>query len=282
MKPIAALLFDAWGAPDAPVALLLHGVGGSRLAWGDEVSGTGRALSQAGWRAVAVDLPGYGRSALIDPYDMAALAASVLATLDQLGDKRALLVGHSMGGMVAQEVAAVAPERVSGLVLSGTSPAFGKPGGDWQQKFLHERLAPLDAGQGMAALAPALARGMASALAPPEAVARCVEVMAQVSEATYRAALQAIVGFDRRADLARLTVPVLLLAGEHDRNAPPAVMQAMAQRIADAEFVLLPGVGHLAQMEAPEPVHRALLSFLARRFPTADHHGSSVDVRQPN
>ena len=260
----APLAFDAWGDATAPLALLLHGVGGGRAVWGDEVSGTGRVIGDAGWHAVAVDLPGYGDSPAIDPCDMAGLAASVVATIDTLGAQAALLVGHSMGGMVAQEVVARCADRVSGLVLSGTSPAFGKAGGAWQQQFLRDRLAPLDAGLGLAGLAPALARGMASPAAPPEAVARCVAVMARVPEASYRAALHAIVGFDRRADLARIAVPTLCLAGADDRNAPPSVMQAMAERIAGAEYLCLPGVGHLANMEAPEPFHRALLPFLAR------------------
>ena len=262
---IRALAFDSWGDPAAMVALLLHGVGGGRAVWGDMVSGTGRAVAAAGWRAVAVDLPGYGDSPAIDPCDMAGLAASVVATLDALAVDSALLVGHSMGGMVAQEVVARSPQRVGALVLSGTSPAFGKAGGAWQQQFLRDRLAPLDAGGGLAALAPALAQGMASPSAPAEAIARCVAVMSRVPEATYRAALHAIVGFDRRADLARITVPTLCLAGADDRNAPPAVMQAMAERIAGAEYECLPGVGHLANMEAPAAFHRALLSFLERR-----------------
>jgi pimeloyl-ACP methyl ester carboxylesterase len=161
---------------------------------------------------------------------------------------------------------------VHALVLSGTSPAFGKPDGDWQRRFLAERLAPLDAGQGMAALAPGLARGMAAPDADPQRIARCAAVMARVPEATYRAALHAIVGFDRRADLPRIAVPTLCLAGECDRNASPAVMQRMAQAIPGAEYRCLPGVGHLAAMEAPVPFHAALLDFLRRHAPVAAVH----------
>ncbi len=254
-----------WG--DGPrTVVLLHGVGGGREAWGDSLSGTGSALAEAGFSAVAFDLPGYGESPLIEPYTMASLAAAVVASIDALGLTPCALVGHSMGGMVAQELMAAAPASVAALVLSGTSASFGKPGGAWQAEFLAQRLAPLDAGAGMAALAPGLALGMASPTAPHDAVARAAILMSGVPEATYRCALQAIVGFDRRELLADLRLPVLCLAGEHDRNAPPVLMQQMAARIPAAEYLCLSGVGHLANMEAPAPFNRALIEFLLRRF----------------
>jgi pimeloyl-ACP methyl ester carboxylesterase len=254
-----------WGVGER-VAILLHGVGGGREAWGDSISGTGSALAQAGYTAIAPDLPGYGESRPIEPYDMAGLAASVTALIDVLQPKRCVLVGHSMGGMVALEMMVAAAERVQALVLSGTSSAFGKPDGAWQAEFLAQRLGPLDAGAGMASLAPGLALGMASPTAPHDAVARAAVLMSAVPQATYRSALRAIVGFNRRELLGKLRLPVLCLAGEDDRNAPPMLMQQMASRIAGAEFQCLPGVGHLANMEAPALYNRALIDFLRRRF----------------
>ncbi len=261
----APLAHLRWGKGQRAV-VLLHGVGGGREAWGDSLSGTGSALAEAGFSAVAFDLPGYGESPLIEPYTMASLAAAVAAAIDALGLAPCALVGHSMGGMVAQELMALVPPRIAALVLSGTSASFGKPGGAWQSEFLAQRLAPLDAGAGMAALAPGLALGMASPSAPHDAVARAAILMSGVPEATYRLALQAIVGFDRRELLADLRLPVLCLAGEHDRNAPPVLMQQMASRIPGAEYQCLAGVGHLANMEAPALFNRALIEFLLRRF----------------
>ena len=263
----AALAYLRWGDVQAGrVAVLLHGVGGSRESWGDALSGSGRAIAGAGVCAVAVDLPGYGHTPALARCDMAAMAQRVQALLEQLqeqGASRIALVGHSMGGMVAQELMAQqAPAAVKALVLLATSPAFGKADGAWQRDYLAQRLAPLDAGQGMGAIAPGLARGMASPLAPHEAVARAAVLMGAVPEATYRSALQALVGFDRREALARLAVPVLCIAGADDRNAPPAVMKHMAQRITQAHYHCLPGVGHLAHMEAPQQVNPLLVDFL--------------------
>lgn len=250
----------------ATTIVLLHGVGGGRSIWSEAISGTARRLADAGLTVIALDLPGYGGSPLSTPLTIAGMATAARDTLRELGLLPAVWLGHSMGGMVAQELAALDPAAVEGLVLACTSPAFGRPDGDWQQRFLHDRLAPLDAGQGMAALAPRLVAAMVAPSAPAETVARAAAVMASVPEESYRAALQALLGFDRRAALARLGVPTLALAGGEDRNAPPDVMRGMAQRIAGGEYVCLPTAGHLPQVEDPAAFHRAVVDFLRRHF----------------
>ncbi|MDF3838524.1 alpha/beta hydrolase, partial [Cupriavidus basilensis] len=152
-------------------------------------------------------------------------------------------------------------------VLSGTSPAFGKADGQWQRDFVAARTAPLDAGKTMAQMADGLVRAMVAPQADADAVAFAASVMAAVPPATYRAALQALVRFDRRESLARISVPVLALAGEHDANAAPAVMERMAQKIAGAQYLCLPAAGHLACMERPADFNAAVLGFLGRQFP---------------
>ena len=153
------------------------------------------------------------------------------------------------------------------MVLSATSPAFGKPDGTWQQEFLQQRLGPLDAGRTMADLAPALVGGLVGPDANPAGVRLATEVMSRVPGDTYRKALRAIVGFDRRAALGSIAVPVLALAGERDATAPPAVMEKMARKIPGAEYVVLAGCGHLANLERPRAFDDAVLGWLGRRFP---------------
>jgi pimeloyl-ACP methyl ester carboxylesterase len=86
--------------------------------------------------------------------------------------------------------------------------------------------------------------------------------MGLVNPSTYRRALEALVTFDRRASLPQIHVPTLLVAGEYDRNAPPAVMRKMAQAIAGSTYYEMPGIGHLQNLEAPEAFDAAVLNFL--------------------
>ena len=242
-----------------PTVLMLHGIGGGHLSFAPQVE----TLASSGYRAVAWDMPGYGRSAPIEPYNFKGLAQSCITLIEALKCGDVALVGHSMGGMVAQEVMARRPELVSKLVLCGTSPSFGKPDGDWQREFIAQRTAPLDAGKSMAELAEVLVPQMVGPEALPEGVRLATHCMGLVPASTYRRALEALVTFDRRADLPRIQVPTLVVAGEQDRNAPPAVMKKMADAIPRSTYLEMRGVGHLQNLEAPDDFDGLLLNFLA-------------------
>lgn len=253
--------------------LMLHGIGAGRQAFERQM----RPLADAGFHAVAWDMPGYGHSALVDPYNFETLAEECIELIDLLAPARLALMGHGMGGMVAQEVAARAPERIAALVLAGTSAAFGKADGAWQRGFIEERTAPLDAGCSMRELATQLVPSMLGrdAAGDPSNAARAdaIELMAHVPPRAYRLALQALMGFDRRAHLAHWSIPVLLVAGSDDRDAPPGVMQGMAERITNARYVEIERCGHLMNVEKPDAFNAALIDFL---LSTADAAGRSA------
>ncbi|MES3001639.1 MAG: alpha/beta fold hydrolase [Pseudomonadota bacterium] len=242
-----------------PTVLMLHGIGGGHLSFAPQVE----TLASAGYRAIAWDMPGYGHSAPIEPYTFKGLAQSCITLIESLQCGDVALIGHSMGGMVAQEVMARRPELVSKLVLCGTSPSFGKPDGDWQQEFIAQRTAPLDAGKSMSDLAEILVPQMVGPGSLPEGVRLATHCMGRVPASTYRRALEALVTFDRRTALPRISVPTLVIAGEHDRNAPPAVMKKMADAIPGSTYLEMKGIGHLQNLEAPDEFDGFLLNFLA-------------------
>jgi 3-oxoadipate enol-lactonase len=249
--------FTVLGA--GPTVLMLHGIGGGHLSFAPQVE----TLASSGYRAVAWDMPGYGRSAPIEPYNFKGLAQSCIALIEALKCGEVVLLGHSMGGMVAQEVMARRPELVSKLVLCGTSPSFGKADGEWQREFIAQRTAPLDAGRTMAELAEALVPQIVGPGSLPEGVRLATHCMSLVPASTYRRALEALVTFDRRANLARIQVPTLVVAGEHDPNAPPSMMKRMADAIARSTYLEMRGIGHLQNLESPAEFDRLLLNFLA-------------------
>ncbi|MDR7097257.1 pimeloyl-ACP methyl ester carboxylesterase [Hydrogenophaga laconesensis] len=244
--------------------LMLHGIGGGHVAFAPQVE----TLAAAGYRAVAWDMPGYGHSAPIEPYTFKGLAQSCIDLIDALRCEHVVLLGHSMGGMVAQEVVARRPERVSRLVLCGTSAAFGKRtdgrnADAWAKQFVAQRTAPLDAGQSMAEVAQKLVPQMVGPGSLPEGVRLAEHCMAGVPAATYRRALDCLVTFDRQAALGGIGVPTLLVGGEFDRVAAPAVMKQMAAAIPRARYAELPGIGHLMNLEAPDEFDALLLDFLS-------------------
>ncbi|MBL8805830.1 MAG: alpha/beta fold hydrolase [Rhodospirillales bacterium] len=244
--------------------VLLHGVGTDHRAFRPQL-----IRLAAHHRVLAWDMPGYGCSPHLDPLDWPSLADALARLLDAQGIDRAHILGHSIGGMVAQAFCARHPARTRSLVLSATSPAFGRPDGDWQREFVRQRLAPLETGKTMADLAEATVEslvGPAASKAVREFARGCV---AQVPVQAFAAAIRLIVTFDGRPDLPKIACPTLLLAGERDTNAPAAMMQKMAERIAGSKFVVLPGCGHLANIEDPDAFNAAVLEFLRE---TETHH----------
>jgi len=246
-----------------PALVFLHGIGGRAWGWQDTLD----RFAAQGWHALAWDMPGYGDSPPIDGLDFDHLAHALEALLAQAHVPRAVLVGHSLGGMVALQSWARHPRRIAGLVLAGSSPAFGHGSGDFQTRFLADRLAPLEAGQTLADIAARLIPSMAGPGASPEALARAQACMASITPEGYRTALHALVRFEQRAALPTINVPTLCLAGEHDRTAAPAVVRRMAEKIPGASYVEMPGAGHLMNFEQPEAFSAVLSTFLDAHFP---------------
>jgi len=243
------------GAGDAVV--FIHGIGGGAGCWTRQVAHFGEDYHALSW-----NMPGYGGTALLPETGFPAIADRLAALMDERGIARLHLVGHSLGGMVAQTFAARHPDRLISLTLCATSSAFGSSDGDFQRAFLADRLGPLDAGKTMADMAAALVPKMLGDDPDKDGVAVALDCMARVPPATYRAMMRCLVTFDGRADLAGIAVPTLVLAGGRDDTAPARMMERMAGRIPGASFVCLEPGGHMVNMERPDAFNDALAAFL--------------------
>jgi 3-oxoadipate enol-lactonase len=244
---------------DGPAVVFIHGIGGAARIWQVQLT----TFSAAGYTCMAVNLPGYGGRHPVQEVTFEDLAADVEATIASHGLKQPALIGHSLGGMIAQTMLRRRPDAYGAAVLCCTSPAFGNPAGDFQKKFVADRLGPIAAGRTMMDLAPAIVDEIIGPTPDAAARARAVEIMGATPDDTYSAAIRCIIHFDERGHLANIRVPVLCLAGEHDRNAPPPMMERMATKIPGARYVRLPGVGHLPNLESPKAFDAAVIEFLA-------------------
>ena len=260
------------GPVDAKTTLVfLHGIGGGKKGFQSSVD----CFASKGYRALAWDMPGYGDSPLTGTLSFDSLAKSLERMLNQAKVQKAVLVGHSMGGMVTLQAWTHCPERIEGLVIAASSPAFGQQDGDFQQQFVAQRLAPLNAGKTMAQVADRLVPSMVApqalpvgAMLPdyPPGLALAHACMSAVPPNTYRASLQALVTFEQRAALPSISVPTLCLAGEFDKTPPPEVLRRMAKKIPGAQYQCIPGVGHLMGFEQEAPFHQAILNFCTTSF----------------
>ncbi|WP_333818296.1 alpha/beta fold hydrolase [Tabrizicola sp.] len=260
------LCFDVVDKGSDRVCLFLHGIGGGRMNWKQQVQAAGTISTSA-----ALDLRGYGDSTLgprqstVDDY-----CADILRVADKLGARRLVLVGLSYGSWIATSFAMRYPEMLAGLVLSGGCTGMSEAGPDEREAFRVSREVPLNAGQIPADFAPAVVKVLAGPDANEATRQMLYDSMAAIPAATYRDALNCFTNPLERFDFAKLTMPVLLMTGEHDRLAPPAEIRAVAGRIWDAaprpdvRFEAIPGAGHVCNVERPDLYNRHLLSFLSR------------------
>jgi 3-oxoadipate enol-lactonase len=242
----------AWERTGAGAPLLLiHGLGYARWGWEPVVEPLTRSFE-----VLLFDNRGIGESdAPPGPYTTADLAADALQVLDEAGVERAHVVGTSLGGMAAQELALTAPERVEKLVLVCTHPGGGRsfPMPDQTVRLMEARAT--------------LREYVANALEPdprPELVERILEHRIATAQPYEPWAAQAAAGagFDAWDRLASLAAPTLLIHGDGDVVVDPRNTELLGELIPDVRVKVYPGCGHLLMWQEPERFARDLEEFL--------------------
>lgn len=234
----------------SPCLVFLHYWGGSMRTWARVIEN----LSDTN-RCVALDFRGWGESAKdCADHSLGTLASDVLGVVEQLGVQDFLLVGHSMGGKVAQLVAARRPQGLKGLILFAPAP----PG---------PLDVPLADREGYVALYQSrqgaeIVIGNLTPHALPEAARE--QIVADTLRGSLAAKqawpLQGMVD-DIRTETSRIDVPVHVIAGGDDRVEPEASLRAaFGTVLRDVRYTVIPGVGHIAPLEAPAELARAIRS----------------------
>ena len=206
-------------------------------------------------------MPGFGDAPSIDdPVTVARLAAALERRLDDESLGPVTVIGHSLGGMIAQELALRAPDRVRGLVLCNTIPGVTEGA-----RSFNPVLADLAESEGSTAVADALLPAMFGPQ-PLDGTERARERyfadMQSADPASLAAAFRAVVTFDARERLPGLALRALVIAGQHEGN--DADQEELADLL-DAHCVFLPGTSHLAPVESPKAFAAEVLPFLSRR-----------------
>lgn len=255
-RPVAPtpLAYEERGS--GPALVLVHGHPFSRCMWRGQLD----SLSDA-FRVVAPDLPGYGESpARGETIAPRGLADAVIELLDAIAVERATVVGLSLGGLVAMELGLGYPERVTGVVLTATTAAPLTP----EEAEMRRETASRLEREGMLDHALEMAGRLFGPAARRDAtlVLPILETMLTTSPAGAAAALRGRAErppYDRL--LGELRVPALILAGDADFFSTAEITEQLVASLPDPEVVILPGVGHLPNLEMP-----ARFDAVVRRF----------------
>ncbi len=234
----------------------VHGFGGDKETWLLMAPWLPRR-----WRTVLLDLPGHGASSAMRDASARAQAAVLAGFLDHLGIERAVIAGNSMGGGIALRFARDYPDRVRGLVLVASVAAEVVP---------NELTAALDRGENL--LVPdshdKTDEFLRTVTARPPRVPRAVQryvtserVARQAQLDTFFRAWRAAA--DVPADLEAISAPTLVIHGALDRIVHPATADLLTARLPRARRVILSGIGHVPQLEAPSAVARLIAAFCA-------------------
>ncbi|MEO6437251.1 MAG: alpha/beta fold hydrolase [Tepidisphaeraceae bacterium] len=239
--------------------VLLHGFPLDRRVWEKQ-----RAALSDRFRVISPDLRGFGKSASADAFTMQSLADDVHALLEAIGALPAVLGGLSMGGYVALEYVKKYPSDLRGLMLIDTKAEGDTPEG----KDGRNKMVGLVRSKGSAAVAEAM---MPKMLAPdtatiaPAVVRELGAIMEVCPPLTIEHALLAMRDRDdHTADLPSIAIPTLIIVGESDAITPPKVAQAMHAAIPHSQLAEIKDAGHMAIMEQPEQVNRAIRDFASR------------------
>lgn len=242
-------------AGSGPAIVFLHGLLGSADSWVWQL----QELADR-YRVVAWDAPGYGESDTVEP-NVAAFADALGALLHHLKAEGAVLVGHSMGGVVATIAATRRETGVSRLILSCTHGGYAQDPQSPPTPKLLQRIRDLET-LGAEAYGRLRAQGMVAPSASPTVLELAARIAAQTRPAGLFNATRALQFADARPFYAKLSVPTLVLFGAQDPVVRPEMSAELRRLTPFARHIDLVGVGHAPYLEDPETYTRTIRSFI--------------------
>jgi len=239
------------GSGDAIPIVFLHGVGSDKSVWHPQLDHFGKTR-----RAIAFDYPGYADSdhapdgTTRDDY-----AAAILAAMDCLSIREAHICGLSLGGVVAIAICHFAADRCASLILADTFAVH--PEG----RAIYDR--SIAASADLRGLAEARVDILIAQPADPAVRSEVVETMARIDPAAYRIGAEAVWLADQRARAGAIARPTLVIVGDKDLVTPVDLSNELVDLIPDARMQVIPGAGHLSNLEKPHDFNRIVEDFLS-------------------
>jgi 3-oxoadipate enol-lactonase len=247
---------DHMGSGD--LLVLLHGIGGNKRNWHDNIEAFGRY-----WHVVAWDARGYGESDDYEgPLAFTDYADDVVRVLNHFKADKSHILGLSMGGRIAMDFAERYPERLLSLTLCDTHAGFSKLSDEKKREFLRLRKEPLISGGEPKDIAHPVARSLAGPNISPSAYDKLVDSLSRLHKDSYIKSLEATTMMPPHQRLQEIRVPTHVIVGGADTLTTPEMSREIAEQIAGAKLTVIEGAGHLSNIERPERFNEAAVSFL--------------------
>ena len=244
-----------------PAFVFIHGLGESAPSWHFQTD-----FFSKSFRTVAMDLRGHAQSEDGDTtITLDLLASDVIGLLDYLGIEIAHFIGHSMGGVILQEIAARYPERMLSIILSSTAGFFKPPVNTTNLELRLERIDTLPMSE-LGALIAKIACAPDFEQRQPEIFTEIKKTFQQNRTIPYRQATLAVFGSelsDHRSSSAKIKVPTLIMVGELDQTTPLTDSFNLLKLIPGSKMQILRNAAHLTKYEVPQDYNRAIVEFLA-------------------
>ncbi|MDW4551726.1 alpha/beta hydrolase [Defluviimonas sp. D31] len=246
-------------AGSGPSFVLVHGYLGGAEQWRREIDHFSDRYD-----VIAPNLPGFGAAADRQGCDtVVGMAEAVYGLLDELAVEEFILLGHSMGGMVVQEMARMRPQSVSRLILYGTGPLGLMPDRFEPIATSRERLL----NDGVKATIARIGATWFKRGAEAGGFPLVTGIGAQAGRQAAEAALSAMAAWDGRAALKRLTMPTLVVWGDADRSYRWPQVETLWTSLPDVRLSVIPGAAHAAHLEKPSLFHLLIEDFLCETAP---------------
>jgi 3-oxoadipate enol-lactonase len=241
---------------EGPPLVLLHSLLSDRASF-DAIA---PALSHA-FRVIVPELPGFGLSPAVNGGLTEVADRVAEAVKDAAGGEQPIVLGNGYGGFVALQMAIRHPRLATKFILADCGAAFSEPG---RQAF--RNMAAASAAKGLAAITDVAMRRLFAPefqAAHPDLMADRRAAFLRTDADVFRAACGALAELDLRPELGKVTVPVLVLVGEHDEATPPPMSHELAAGLPNAQLKIIAGCAHVPQLQAPKVFLDAIGDFLA-------------------
>jgi 3-oxoadipate enol-lactonase len=249
------IAYEERAANGSPSIVFVHGLGGSLHSWWAQLA----ACEAGGARGIAYDQRGAGMSSKPEgPYSVELWARDLVRVIDARGVERPVLVGHSVGCMIAQRASVELGDRVGGLLTIGGALQWRPEAGP----VFEERVRLARAGRMDEIATTVVGTGLSEDRQRDDPVLTGLfrDLIASNDHRAY-ADWSAATATARMADLERVSCPVLACCGEHDPVTPPSFAQAIAEAVPSGRTGVVAGAAHWCQLEEPDAVNEILLAF---------------------